>query len=441
MSETRWQASLDFLQSQGRLPSIVGGVLRGGDLAWTGGAGAVSGDDPADVQYRIGSITKTLVAVAVLRLRDEGTLSLDDPIGRFVPESGYSDATVRSLLAHTSGMQSEPAGPWWERSPGVDVGTLLDANDGSGAVTVAGDYFHYSNLGFALLGEAVARVRGVSWWDVVLAEILVPLGMVRTSYDAQAPSAQGFSVDHFTGTLTREPHQDTGAMAPAGQVWSTVADLARWAGFLASGHPDVLSAETLGEAARPSPPATDYGLGLRLVPRDGRFLVGHTGSMPGFLASCFVDPVTGDGAVALANATTGLDTDGVPRRLLGPGEVGPDRVGATEPWVPTSRVPSAVADLPGLWFWGNSAVELRWHNETLELHSLALRTRQEVFALRDGRLVGVDGYHRGEVLQVHRRPDGTVSHLECATFVYTRTAYDPDVDIPGGHPAQVTKPG
>ena len=429
MSSDRWQACLDLLQSRGRLPSVVGGVLVGGEVAWTGGSGEVPGADPSDVQYRIGSITKTLVAVAVLRLRDEGLLSLDDPVGRAVPESGYADATLRSLLTHTSGMQSEPVGPWWERCAGVDVDTLLRANDGAGAVTTAGDYFHYSNLGFALLGEVVARVRGRSWWEVVADEVLAPLGMTRTTYDVRPPAARGFSVGHFDGTLTREPHADTGAMAPAGQAWSTVTDLARWTSFLGHGHADVLSVDTLLEAARPAPPATDYGLGLRLLPWHGRHLVGHTGSMPGFLASCFVDPATGEGCVALANATTGLDTDRLPHLLLGHGQVG-----RSVPWVPTTEVPARVADLPGIWFWGNSALELRWHNATLELHSLALHERQEVFALDGDRLVGVDGYHRGETLHVVRRPDGAVSHLECATFVYTRRPYDPEAPIPGGHP-------
>lgn len=430
MSEERWQACLDVLQSQGRLPSVVGGVLRGGELAWTGAAGEVRGEEPADLQYRIGSITKTLVAVAVLRLRDEGRLTLDDEVGRFVPETGYRSATVRSLLAHTSGMQSEPVGSWWERSPGVDVATLLAANDGSGAVSASGEHFHYSNLGFALLGETVARLRGASWWEVVRSEVLAPLGMDRTTYDAQAPAAQGHSVDHFTGTLTREPHQDTGAMAPAGQVWSTVADLARWAAFLTAGDADVLPLATIREAGQPAPPAVDYGLGLRLVPWHDRHLVGHTGSMPGFLASCFGDPRTGDGSVVLANGTTGLDADAVPLLLLGDGPVE-----AREPWVPTTWVPPEIAGVPGLWFWGNTAVELRWHNATLELHNLSLSRWQEVFALRDGHLVGLDGYHRGETLHVVRREDGAVSHLECATFVYTRTPYDPDVEIPGGHPS------
>ena len=84
-----------------------------------------------------------------------------------MPETGYADATVRDLLAHVSGMQSEPVGSWWERSPGVELDALLAANDGSGAVAGPGEYYHYSNLGFALLGEAVARLRGATWWDVV----------------------------------------------------------------------------------------------------------------------------------------------------------------------------------------------------------------------------------------------------------------------------------
>jgi CubicO group peptidase (beta-lactamase class C family) len=422
------QARLAHLQGHARLPSVVAGVLDHGSLAWVGAAGDVPGD-PGDTQYRIGSITKTLVAVLVLRARDEGLLGLDDPVGRFVPESGYADATVRSLLAHTSGMQSEPVGPWWERSPGVPVPDLLTGNDGSARVAAAGEYYHYSNLGFALLGEAVSRLRGAGWWDCVTAELLEPLGMDRTTYLPTAPHAQGHSVEHFTGILADEPHQDTGAMAPAGQAWSTVTDLARWADFLATGHPDVLSRATLDEMATAQPPAPGYGLGLRLIELDGKSLRGHTGSMPGFLASLFVDPGTRDGAVLLTNATTGVGMDGVPQMLLG--DAAPDPV---EPWTPSQDLPDQLAGVPGLWFWGNSAYELRWHNGRVHLHELGDPADRYVFELRGDRIVGVEGYHRGETLQVFRDGDGRVHHLECATFVYTRVPYDPDVDIPGGHP-------
>ncbi len=326
------QERLARLQGRGRLPSVVAGVLADGSLTWVGGAGDVPGP-PDDTQYRIGSITKTLVAVAVMRCRDDGLLSLDDPIGRIVPETGYAASTVRDLLAHVSGMQSEPVGSWWERSPGVPVQALLAANDGSGAVAGPGDFYHYSNLGFALLGEAVARLRAASWWDVVSRELLEPLGMTRTTYLPAAPHAQGLSVDHFAETLTQEPHQDTRGMAPAGQAWSTVADLARWGDFLATGHPDVLARTTLDEMATAQSPG--YGLGLRLIDLDGRPLAGHTGSMPGFLASLFVDRETRRGSVLMTNAFAGQSMEAVPGVLLGD-----DEPAAVEPWRPSTDVPA-----------------------------------------------------------------------------------------------------
>ena len=422
------QARLAHIQGHARLPSVVAGVSTAGTPTWTGGAGDVGGP-PADTQYRIGSITKTLVAVLVMRARDEGLLALDDPIGKLVPETGYADATVGSLLAHVSGMQSEPVGSWWERSPGLPAAELLSANDGEGRVAGPREYYHYSNLGFALLGEAVARLRGCGWWDCVVRELLEPLGMTRTSYLPVAPHAQGYSVVHFTGELTREPHQDTGAMAPAGQAWSTVSDLLRWADFVAHGHPVVLAKETLDAMATPQPPSEGYGLGLRLLEVDRRSLRGHTGSMPGFLASLFVDPATRDGCVLLTNATSGIGTEWVPQMLLG--DDAPD---AAEPWQPTTALPEPLEGVPGLWFWGNTALELRWHRDRLRLHELGDPDDAYVFELRDDRIVGVEGYHRGETLHVRRRDDGSVSHLECATFIYTRVPYDPGVDIPGGHP-------
>jgi CubicO group peptidase (beta-lactamase class C family) len=408
-----WDARLTALQAGGRLPSVVAGVLQGGELVWTG---AVAGS--LDDRYRIGSITKTLTAVAVLQLRDEGLLSLGDPIGTVVPETGYAAASVRQLLAHTSGMQSEPVGSWWERSPGVDFATLVAANDGSGAVLPPGE-FHYSNLGYALLGELVARLRGETWWDSVSRRVLAPLGMGRTSYADDTPAAQGWSVDHFAGTLTPEPHHDTVGMAPAGQLWSTVEDLAQLARFLVHGHADVLAVGTLREMAEPT--SESYGLGLWLGDLDGRRWVGHPGSMPGFQAGLFVDPAAGDGVVALAAATTGLDARRLPQLLLGDQPT----PAAAEPWVPSTVVPDAVAEVLGLWFWGNTALELRWHHETLQLRGLASGDLTDVFEPRGDSFVGTWGYHRGETLHVVRRHDGSLDHLECATFVYTRSPYAP----------------
>jgi CubicO group peptidase (beta-lactamase class C family) len=415
MRERHHQAVLDRYQAERRLPSLVAGVLADGELAWTGHAGAPA---TADTQFRIGSITKVLTAVLVLRCRDDGLLDLEDPIGTHLPESGYAKATVRALLAHVSGMQSEPVGPWWERSPGVKVDALLAANDGSGAVFAPGEHYHYSNLGFALLGEAVARVRGRMWADLVQTSICEPLGMTRTSYLPEEPHVDGLSVHHLRGTLTEEPSHDTGAMAPAGQLWSTIEDLARFAAFLTDGHPEVLSRETLIEMRQAVPPAADYGLGVRIVPYPRGLLVGHTGSMPGFQAALFADPLSRAGVVALTNATTGFSGTELASALLGEHTPAP-----VVPWVPTDQVPEWAQELLGLWYWGNSAYEVRWSNERLEWRDLARGGVAEQFGVVDGRIVGLAGYHHGETLHVVRRDDGTLDHLECATFVYTREPY------------------
>jgi CubicO group peptidase (beta-lactamase class C family) len=416
------------------LPSVVAGVARGGEQVWWGAGGSHPEPD-AGTAYRIGSITKTMTAVLVLQLRDEGLLSLDDPVGRWVPETGYADATVRELLSHAGGLPSEPVGPWWERSPGVALDALLAADTGGRRVAPAREFWHYSNLGYALLGAVAERLAGRSWWELVQERLLTPLGLAHTTYDAPPGAAPGSSIDHFAGTLTAEPATDTRAMAPAGQLWSTAGDLLVWADFLATGHPDVLAAATLAEMREPVLAGSEYGLGLRTIVVGERTFVGHTGSMPGFQASLFVDPAARDAVAVLANATTGLESDQVLELFLGERPVPP----VEEVWVPTPAVPDDAAPLLGAWFWGNTALGFEWRalqdgRGRLEVRSLRTGALEDAFERRDGVWIGVSGYHRGERLDVVRRADGSVGHLECATFVYTRTPYDPDAPIPGGVP-------
>jgi len=426
MSDRR-QVCLDVAQADGRLTSVVGAVFDRYGVVWAGASGRGPG---VHGQYRIGSITKTFTAVLVMQARDAGLLRLDDRVGQHLGEVGYAEATLRELLSHTSGMQSEPVGPWWERTRGGDFEALAAANDGSGRVAGRGEFYHYSNLGYGLLGEVLARSTGRPWRTLVHDVLLGPLGMTQTSYLPRPHAQPGWSVDHFTGVRTHEPLTSTGAMAPAGQLWSTAHDLVLWGQFLAGARPDLLDPSTLHEMTVPV--IDDYGLGLRLTANAGGVLVGHNGSMPGFLASLFVDPGSGIGATVLTNATTGVDTEQLVMELID-GDFIDD---VPDPWEPTVTVPPQVEGLPGLWFWGNTAMELRWHNGGLDLRALVTPERVPYrFELQDGRLVGVSGYHRGETLVVHRRPDGSVGHLECATFVYTRTPYDPEAPIPGGHPA------
>jgi len=414
-SDPRRQAVLDRAQGEGRLPSIVGATVQDGKITWSGCAGDGEG---VESQYRIGSITKTLTAALVMQCRDDGLLDLADPLGRHLPDCGYPDATVGALLQHSSGMQAEPVGPWWERSPGVEISELLATNTGAGQVLLPGTAFHYSNLGFALLGEMVARLRGTDWWTLVLTRLLAPLEMVDTTYSPiPGRHAQGRSIDHFAGTLTREPHHDTGAMAPAGQLWSTLADLGRWLDFLAVGNEQVLSNDSVAEMAVPGI-AEDYGLGLRRMPVGERVLVGHTGSMPGFLATAFVDPSTREGVVALCNATTGVSTDQLARLML----AGQNPY-LGERWSPSGHVPARAQELLGLWFWGNTAHEVRWTNQLLELWTLGMAELSDRFVIEPDRIRGVHGYLLGETLEVTRGPDGTPARWECATFRFTRSPY------------------
>ncbi len=412
--DPRRQAVLDRVQAQGRLPSVVAATVQDGQPTWTGIAGH---GGAVDAQYRIGSLTKTFTAVLVLQCRDEGLVGLDEPVGSYLPETGYRDATVRALLGHSSGMQAEPVGPWWERSRGGSVAQLLTANDGSGQVLAPGQAFHYSNLAFGLLGEVVSRVRGSSWAELVADRLLGPLGLTRTSYLPVGEHAQGYSVDHFAGTLTREPHTDTGAMAPAGQLWSTLTDVARWLDFLATGHPRVLGAATLAEMSQPAP-FQEYGLGLRRLAHGDRTLVGHTGSMPGFLATAFVDRETRSGVVALCNATTGVETDQLALDLLRGADPHPG-----ERWNPSGEVPVRVRELLGLWFWGNTAHELRWSNQLLELRTLDDAAVADRFVVEPDRIRGVEGYLLGETLVVERDPVGQPVAWECATFRFSREPF------------------
>jgi CubicO group peptidase (beta-lactamase class C family) len=413
-------------QREGRAPSLVAGVVRGGGLAWSAGRGDVA-EPHVDVQYRLGSISKTVTAVAAMRLRDEGRLGLDDPLDRHLPGTPFGDRTIGQLLSHLAGASAESPGGWWERTPGGSLAEL--GLGGQDVVLGAARRFHYSNLGFGLLGELVARLRGASWEDVVTAEVLAPLGMTRTTPRPVAPAAEGTAVHPWADVVLPEPEHHAGAMAAAGQLWATLDDLARFAAFLVGDTGDVLDPSTLEEMTVPAGVDSSavgwsaYGLGIQVLRVDGRTLVGHGGSMPGFLAGVFVDREEQTGAVSLANTTSGLDS--VVFGLLADLRAAEPRI--VEPWRPA---PSPVAlDLLGVWFWGPAPYVLRaCGTGLLHLGPLPGRTgRASRFTVRDdGTWVGLDGYFAGEPLRI------AADHLDLGTFVFTRTPYDPEAPVPGG---------
>lgn len=423
-------------QSRHRIPSLVAAVVRDGELAWADAIGSGDGrSGPAvdvDWQYRIGSLTKTFVAVGILRLADEGLLDIHDHVERHLPGTPVGDMMIIDLLAQQSGIRAETDAPWWERSLGLGWPTLESQ---LALRSEARGIFHYSNVGYGVLGKIIARHRGRPWSESLAEEILTPLGMTRTSIRPEPPYADGWAVHPHADVIMPEPEHDAEAMAPAGQLWSTVADLGKWANFLQVGDPAILS-EPARLAMRVPRAVIDlpgeawtaaYGLGLQVFNNGGRRRYGHGGSMPGFQASLRYDD-EGDAVIMLCNTTAG-----------GSGTLATELFNLVAEHAPKDP-PVWAADagqadlleLTGTWYWGPAPYELRAASDGwLELrphnNGRGSRFRPE----GADRWIGLDGYYLGETLRPSR-VDGKVHHWDLASFRLTRTPYDPDANLPGG---------
>jgi serine-type D-Ala-D-Ala carboxypeptidase/endopeptidase len=338
-------ATLDGLvagfQASGGPPGVAWGVVAGGSLAHAGGAGEcwLGGPPPqASTVFRIASMTKSFTAAAVLALRDEGRLRLDDLAEDYVPElhampqaSPDSPAiTIRQLLTMTAGFPTDD--PWGDRQQGLPLGKFAAlVRGGLRQAWAPGTRFEYANLGYALLGLVVAAAAGTSYREYVTSRLLEPLGLARTGWEATvvdgAGLARGYQRDGagWAG-LVPDPY---GAFAPMGGVFSCVSDLARWvAGFTAAFPPGAArdgGAHPLSRAARremqlaqvmlpadgtplPGGPPGDggrgYGFGLFVneTAAWGR-IVFHSGGYPGFGSHMRWHPATGLGVIVLANST------------------------------------------------------------------------------------------------------------------------------------------
>ena len=408
-----------------RAPSLIAAVVRDGAVVHVSGDGTTPVPD-AGLQYRIGSITKSLTAALVLGLRDAGRLDLDDPVDAHLPGARLRGVRLRHLLSHASGLQREPDGLWWERHPGGSLDELLA---GCGEAKLAfGRYqrFHYSNLAYGLLGGIVARLTAGSWWDAVSSRLLVPLGMTRTTYQATEPFARGYVLHPWDDSMREEPREDAGAMAPAGQLWSTIDDLARFVAALTGHHPSVLAPATVDEMAHPAVIADleswshGYGYGLQLWRRGERVFIGHTGSMPGYLAVVVVHRPTSTGVVAFANtytlAGTGIARVGI-EILEAVLSAEPVRTPPSRPR--TAPAPPHARPLLGRWFWMGREYEALWSGDD---QLVIVAPSEEWCFVPEGvdRWRGVTGEQAGEILAVLRDPTGAVTGLDIATFVLRR---------------------
>ncbi len=431
-------------QADGRLPSVVAAVFSRGKVLWADGVGladAEAGEEATpDHQYRIGSITKTFTAAAVLQLRDAGELSLDDRLEEHLPEAADGSPTIRGLLSHLSGMQREVPGDLWDTMEFPDRDGLIEAYAQAERVLEPGAHWHYSNLAFALLGDVVAQRSGLAYERYVEDRLFAPVGLRRTSWDQAAPAAKGYFVEPFQEVVRREPHPDLRAKRPAGQLWSTVGDLARWGSFLADPDPAVLRPETTAEM-RAFQGLADLerwtrgcGLGLQLYREGERILFGHTGGMPGFVSAVFCSAAERIGAAVLTNATY---ADSAIRLALTLATRAAETLAVAEPWRPGAEAPEGVEDVLGSW-WSESA-EWVFHYRDGRLRAKARDAADwqpaAVFEPDgDDRYRVVSGPERGELLRIVRDGSGRPVRLYWATYPFTRQAQAFGRDSRSGEP-------
>ena len=366
------QSTLGAYVKEHRLPGATAGVVHDGVLAWSGSVGfadvATSVVADPSTLHRVASITKTFTATAILQLRDDGLLGLDDPVVAHVPElaaaqpaAGPIEAvTLRLLLAHQSGFQSEPPRTDWSsgRYEGDVLVNLARVAEIGTRVPVATQE-KYSNLGYQLLGEVVARRGGVPFAEHLRTRITEPLGMMRTMLGPlpaalMAEQATAYSGRWMSDELTPVP-EPLEMSSSEGGVWSCVDDLARWAAFWLEKddddrHVDVLSHATRREMRTPRYLADDawtsaFGLGWYGVRKDDVVWVQHGGSLLGFRSSVCFDPKERVGAVVLIN---GMGVPGAIAMTLG--SLARAAVLEAEPViVPPPPMPVGYADLLGVY--------------------------------------------------------------------------------------------
>jgi CubicO group peptidase (beta-lactamase class C family) len=240
---TRIEKRIRRLVTQSGVVGLAYGVVIDQELVFNGGYGfadIASGRNPDSATiFRCGSLTKTFTATALMQLRDEGKLSLDAPIALYIPEfesvkmkfGRLQDVTLRRLLTHHSGLMAEAPFEHWTTLVFPSTEEIV-ASLPQIEVVESDSKFKYSNLGYSLLGEVVARVSGVTYVDYVRRNLLDPLGMKLSGFEIadamRLRIATGYQFEPRTNMPIVAPNFHLNGMASAGQLYSSVGDLAKW---------------------------------------------------------------------------------------------------------------------------------------------------------------------------------------------------------------------
>lgn len=326
-------------------PGLTFGIVVDGKLVYSGGFGYtdVAKKTPATPKslFRIASMTKSLTAMAILKLRDAGKLRLDDPAELYIPElknHSYLTAdapriTVRNLMTHSAGFPED--NPWGDRQlADSDADLLALIKSGISNANAPSVAYEYSNLGFAMLGHIITVVSGQPYQQYITDTILKPLGMTDTQWDYdRVPAnqlAHGYRWLADSQTWQEEALLHDGSYGAMGGLITSIDDfskyvalhLAAWPPRSDAENPVIkrssvremqqpwtfagLNADARNAAGQVCAVSSGYGYGLGWSQNcAGRVSVGHSGGLPGFGSQWRILPDYGIGVIAYSNLTYG----------------------------------------------------------------------------------------------------------------------------------------
>ena len=294
------------------VPSASVAVVKGGKLVYTQAYGKARLESPIaatpEMRYSIGSISKQFTAAAILLLQEDGKLSIDDVVGKYVPGlTRGNEVTIRQTLSHTSGYQD-----YWPEdyvmTPMLKAESAQQILDTWGKKALdfePGTQWQYSNTNFVIAGRIVEQVTGQPLMDLLTRRIFQPLGMksVWNSDEAKLTQADATAYyRHALGPLRVAPKEGRGWMFAAGELAMTAHDLALWDESLIA--QSILKPESyklmFTEVKLKDGKGTQYGLGVDVRERDGHRSIEHSGEVSGFVSD---NEVLVDDGVAVAVLT------------------------------------------------------------------------------------------------------------------------------------------
>jgi D-alanyl-D-alanine carboxypeptidase len=310
--KTRVDAIATGVMEQRGVPSASVAVVQGGKIVYTHAYGNahINPDKPAtpEMRYSVGSISKQFTAAAILILQEQGKLSLDDAVGKYVPGLTRGDkVTIRQILSHTSGYQD-----FWPEdylmTPMMKPATtqqILDTWAKKPVDFEPGTKWQYSNTNFVIAGLIVEKVSGQKLFEFLGEHVFHPLGMKSVWDSDETKLTQTDATPYIRaalGPLRAAPKEGRGWMFAAGELAMTAHDLALWDESLIARS--VLKPESykemFTEVKLKDGTGTHYGLGVEVIQRGGHLSISHSGEVTGFVSD---NEVLVDDGVAVAVLT------------------------------------------------------------------------------------------------------------------------------------------